>query len=121
MESMWQELHCNKYPNWDQGSEQELIVDETGHHQQREQKPMPQRRPQQHQQNCDSQIRPKQLDKDTTGTRHEFIKALKISISEKGEADAKRRKLGPTNSGKDQRAFNGEVEPAKDDLLHNRI
>ena len=67
------------------------------------------------------QIRPKQLDKDTTGTRHEFVKDPKISISEKGEADAKRRKLGPTNLGKDQRALNGVVEPAKDDLLQKRI
>ena len=59
--------------------------------------------------------------KNTTGTRQEFIKVLKTSISEKGEVDAKRRKLGPTNSGKDQGALNWEVELAKDDLLQNGI
>ena len=121
MESMWQDLHCNNDPKWDKGSDQELIVDEAGQHPQQEQTPMPQRRPQQHQQNCDLQIRLKQFDKYTTGTRHEFIKDLKISMSEKGEAGAKRRKLVPTISGRDQRTLNGDVEPAKDGLLQNRI
>ena len=59
MESMWQDLHCNQDPNWDKGSEQELIADAAGHHQQREQKPMLQQRPQQQQQRRDSHIRPK--------------------------------------------------------------
>ena len=61
MESMWQDLHCNQDPNCDEGSEQELIADEAGHHQHREQQLMLQQRPQQHQQTRDSHIRPKQL------------------------------------------------------------
>ena len=121
MGSMWQDLHCNQDPKWDKGSEQELIADEAGHHQQREQEPMLQQRPQKQQQNRDSHIGPKQRDKITTGIRHELIKVLKTSISEKGEADAKRRKFGPASSGKDQRALNWEVELAKDDLLQNGI
>ena len=48
----------------------------------------------------------------------EFIKALKSSISEQVEVDANKRKLGPTNSGKDQRVLNRDrkVELTEDDL-----
>ena len=48
---------------------------------------------------------------EATGSRKDFIKALKTSISGKVEVDAKRRmchqaELDPTNSRKDQSVFN---------------
>ena len=56
--------------------------------------------------------------------RQELVRTLKTCIDDNTEADAKMRKLNPTNSGAgaDQKAINWEVEPAnKNDLMHNGI
>ena len=60
---------------------------------------------------------------EATGSRKDFNKALRTSIAEKVEVDAKRRKchqaeLDPTNSGKDQSVLNRDrkVELTEDDL-----
>ena len=65
---------------------------------------------------------------EATGSRKDFIKALKTSISEKVEVDAKRRKrhqaeLDPTNSRKDQSVLKRDrkVELAEDDLHQTGI
>ena len=69
-----------------------------------------------------------QQERNATGSRKDFIKALKSSISETVEVDAKRRKchqagLGSTNSGKDQRVLNRDrkVELTEGDLHQNGI
>ena len=60
----------------------------------------------------------------STNARQDLVKTLQASIYDKAEAEAKRRKLNPTNSGAgaDQKAINREVELANQtDLMHNGI
>ena len=65
---------------------------------------------------------------EATGSRKDFIKALRTSISEKVEVDAKRRKrhqakLEPMNSGKDQIVLNRDrkVELTEGELHYTGI
>ena len=112
MESMWQDLRPNHELGSDDRSEQELVAVKTEQSHERELR-TPQLKPQQPQRISDTSGVPKRLPKEAKDTRQERIKDLKNRIVEKGESDAKRRKLDPTNSGKDLSAINREVEPAK--------
>ena len=55
--------------------------------------------------------------------RHKLLKTLHTSIDVKIEAEAKRRKLDPTNSraGADMKAINRDVDQANVDLTQARI
>ena len=63
MESMWQDLRCVQEPGSDDGSQQELIADETEQLQQREPMPNCQQKLQQQQQTGDSPVEHRQLPK----------------------------------------------------------
>jgi len=102
LERMWQDISYFQKPGSDYGSEQELIADETERSEQREPTRKCQRKMKQKQQTGDSQSDHRQLPANAKDARQEFVKNLKTCISEKRAADAKKRKLGPTNSGVDQ-------------------
>ena len=123
IENGWQETSCDQRTGNHDDPEQELIAEVTDMIMQPNERRKPQRMTLQDQLKSNPQNGKKQLPA-STNARQELVKTLQASIDDKAEADAKRRKLNPTNSGAggDQKAIDWEVEPAnKNDLMHKGI